>query len=649
VVGNTLYVAGFFESVSGTARHGFAAFDRPTGALLPWFPSFGTRQFGFPFTITTTANAGLLRTLGGELLVSNGGATSLRTVDAISGAASAFTLVTNAAVATLTDDGATLYLGGEFSTIQGVARNRLAAFDLSSGNLLPLSVSIVAGRISALAIEGSDLHVGGQFQSIAGTTTHNYARLDRFSGSLLPPDLGLTGTVLALAPGPGGLMLGGTLAGLEGTAREGLAAFDSGSGVLLPLSVDVDGPSGTVFHPRAIACRGDSVFFSGLFTSVQGQPRPGLAAVDRFTGTLLPFNPPNLSITENTRLVVGESGLFVFNPWQVPSPLTLLDATTGAPLWSVTGNQAIRDVGEGTTGVFVTGIFNTLNGQPAPFLARLDAASGARLPFAGALDGPGYGLGLVVAEEAIFVTGTFSGANTSPRPNFAAFDPTSGTLLPWAPATPAPAPNDLLLLGPTLVAVPPGGVSLAPVLLDRLTAQRLPWTPPPANQWAMTIAGSRLLRGGNFPLAPNSSLNPALLSHSITLTPATSTVLGSGCWSSPSTLPPPSLTSTLPVLGSTLTLTVEGPPLTLGALWFSLPASSALSLGNNCFVHLDLATALELTTFITDPLGRSTRSTFLPPILSLDGLSFREQALLLPPTGFALTNALHLTLGYASP
>ncbi len=649
VIGNTLYVAGFFEGVSGVARHGFAAFDSTTGALLPWFPSFGSRQFGVLLnTVSTTANAGLLRPLRGELFLSDAARTSLASVHPISGAPSANIMATNGPIWTAVDDGSTLYLGGEFSTILGTARNRIAAFDLTSGNLLPFSATISAGRITTMVIEGSYLHIGGQFGPIVGTNTSNYARLDRLSGSLGPPDLGLTGWVNTMALGPGSLILGGRIAGVDGVPREGIAAFDAGSGVLLPFSVDIRGQYGAVVRPRAVACRGNSVFISGLFTSVQGQPRPGLAAVDRTTGNLLPFNPPNLISNGSIPILVpGDSGLFVLNPSSISQQLTLLDATTGTPLWSVTGNQPIRDVEESPSGVFVTGLFTSLNGQAAPYMARLDATTGARLPFSGVLDGPGYGL--AVAEESIFVAGAFTSANVSPRPNFAAFDPNTGAVLPWAPATPAPAPGDFLLLGPTLVTVPSLGPALAPALLDRMTGQRLSWSPPPAIPWATTIAGSRLLRGGSFPIDPDSSPYPGLISHAITLSPASSTALGFGCWSSPSTISPPSLTSNLPILGSTLTLTVEGPPLTLGALWFSLPASSPVSLGNNCFVHLDLATALELTTFITDPLGRSTRSTFLPPILSLDGLSFREQALLLPPTGFALTNALHLTLGYASP
>ena len=64
------------------------------------------------------------------------------------------------------EDGSTLYLGGEFTTVDGAARARLAAVDATTGALITGWKANAPGEVSALAVSGYRLYVGGLFKKI---------------------------------------------------------------------------------------------------------------------------------------------------------------------------------------------------------------------------------------------------------------------------------------------------------------------------------------------------------------------------------------------------------------------------------------------------------------------------------------------------
>jgi hypothetical protein len=85
--------------------------------------------------------------------------------------------------------GSTVYLGGYFTTADGVGRSRLAAFD-TSGNLLPWK-GRAGGAVRTLAFDcdGTGLYAGGNFLTAAGPTgtfvpRDGIARFDLATGAL---------------------------------------------------------------------------------------------------------------------------------------------------------------------------------------------------------------------------------------------------------------------------------------------------------------------------------------------------------------------------------------------------------------------------------------------------------------------------------
>ena len=80
-----------------------------------------------------------------------------------------------------------MYVGGDFSTANGVARSKLAAFSAADGSLLgwaPTADNSV--KTMVLTPDGSRVIVGGMFLNLNGSPAAGLAALDATTGTLLP-------------------------------------------------------------------------------------------------------------------------------------------------------------------------------------------------------------------------------------------------------------------------------------------------------------------------------------------------------------------------------------------------------------------------------------------------------------------------------
>lgn len=135
-------------------------------------------------------------------------------------------------------DGTTLYVGGDFTRVDGAVRNRLAAFNVATGALTSWAPSS-SGYVNALAVSSSRVFVGGAFSKLAGVTTTNLGAVTT-AGAGVP---GFTATannvVYAVAVSPAGdkLFIGGAFSSFNGDSTYHAAASASAAtGATLPLS-----------------------------------------------------------------------------------------------------------------------------------------------------------------------------------------------------------------------------------------------------------------------------------------------------------------------------------------------------------------------------------------------------------------------------
>ncbi|MFN8022927.1 MAG: PKD domain-containing protein [Acidimicrobiales bacterium] len=230
VVGNTVYVGGSFANARPagaapgtnlTPRSNFLAYNLTTGELITTFaPSFNAQ---------------------------------VRTVVASA-------------------DGTRLYVGGDFTSVNGVSRSRIAAFDLATGNLVPFFPS-VAYNVHAIVVHpsGSPVYVGGNFNAVGSVQRLQLAAFNAANGALLdwaPSAVGGVVRAMAISPDGSKIAVGGQFTTLNGSNNPGfgLGMLDAVTGANLPMAVNATVRNGgNSAGITSLVSDGDDVFGSGFW------------------------------------------------------------------------------------------------------------------------------------------------------------------------------------------------------------------------------------------------------------------------------------------------------------------------------------------------------------------------------------------------
>ncbi len=177
-------------------------------------------------------------------------------------------------------------IGGTFTSIGGVTRNRLARLN-PDGSLDTGFNPDVDDAVLAVAIQSNGrILIGGTFSQVGGQPRPFLAWLNA-NGTLRSAPAAPSNTVSSIVTTESGFVIGGNFFNIGGNPRQGLAAYLTlGTQPLLVSSFPT--ANNSVFAlARDNAGR---IVVGGLFTQLGGQPRARLARID--AGVLDPsFNP----------------------------------------------------------------------------------------------------------------------------------------------------------------------------------------------------------------------------------------------------------------------------------------------------------------------------------------------------------------------
>ncbi|MFN3134518.1 MAG: PQQ-binding-like beta-propeller repeat protein, partial [Candidatus Kryptonium sp.] len=516
--GAVVYVGGGFTSIGGQARNRLAEIGASTGTATSWNPnvqnglvmtmalysSNNTLYIGGTFTIiaglTRNRIAGVSILTGAVTWYPSGGADN--TVHSLS-IGSSF--------------GDFLFVGGAFTTIGGVARNRLCAFNLPAGTLNAWNPNANATVYSVFTY-GMELYVGGIFTLISGQTRNRVAKFD-FSTSLAVltswDPSALNNSVYAFSSYLDRIYIAGNFGGINMRGRNYIASIDLSTGNLTNWN---PGANNTVL---AIFVAEPYLFIGGQFTNIGGQIRNRLASFNLNDGSLTTWNPSAngdvrcFSSYGSILYVGGDFTSITQGAARTRNRLASFNINTGQlTSWNPNANGAVYTMFVSGNYLYVGGAFTTIDALTRNRLARFDLTTGELLGWAPNVDNTVWSV--VVRGSVVYIGGAFISVNGVTRNYIAALDANTGTLLNWNPN----ADNTIYTLTVTGSTVYCGGAftSIGGATRNRIagvdinTGSATSWNPN-ANDIVYTLTLSlesgRIYVGGAFTIImnlPNQSL-----------------------------------------------------------------------------------------------------------------------------------------------
>lgn len=373
VSGGNLIVGGSFSNIGAAVRSRIAALSFANGTATSWNPNISGIK-GTTFNVNTLATVGNNIYAGG-IFYSVGGAVrnNVAAIDATTGLLSSWDANANNIVRAVYADNNYVYLGGDFTTVNGtILKNRIAQINVSNG--LPTGWNPNAdGSVNALALNGTTLYTGGAFANIGGAARSKMAALNTSTGAATAFSPTANGNVNSIVISGDALYIGGAFTTIGGQTRNRVASYTISTGALSTLDPNVDN------IVNAVAVTNNKLYIGGTFANVSSAPRVNFAEYDIAT---------NLITTTNSGIATtsGLNALFAVNdavysgggyqlsnqgnPINNSSVIKTSDASIG--YWQPQPDDIIRTIFVSSDKVYLGGRFKNILSRYQPYFASTD-------------------------------------------------------------------------------------------------------------------------------------------------------------------------------------------------------------------------------------------------------------------------------------
>lgn len=282
-----------------------------------------------------------------------------------------------------------VYFGGFFTRVNTVARPGIARLQATSdGALDPGWIALsTQSAVYSMVLRPEGLYAVGGFSLTGGGTQYGVGRLSLADGSTdsawIPQFSG--GQVGSIAATTGGqLLVFGNFTGVNGSPRAGAAKLGTAATATLDASW---APTFGGGNAGAVAVDNNDVYVSGSFTTINAQPRAGMARLSASgSGTLDNAWTPTIAASPS-KIVARPEGVYVMGTFSSVNGdghayLARLDKATGAndPSWSSGANNWVFDLVPHRSTLMIVGWFNYIGYATRQAVARLPVAGDTIFP-----------------------------------------------------------------------------------------------------------------------------------------------------------------------------------------------------------------------------------------------------------------------------
>jgi hypothetical protein len=423
-------------------------------------------------------------------------------------------------VTAMARSGNTLYVGGAFSQ---VGPNTGSGIPLHYGRGAPAeSYAKVNGEILAAVSDGSGgWFIGGDFTAVGGLPRLHLAHV-LADGEVAEwsPDPDRQVRTLALSGGT--LYVGGQFNTIATKVRNRIAALDAATGEAISWDPNATGTLYTVGAVTAIAVHGDTVCVGGNFTSIGGQARSCLAAVDARTGQAMAWNPsPNfevnaIALNGNTAFVGGGFSQVGGHERYL---VAAVDLTSGVVTdWDARIGNRLREYWEPApevnalmvrgSRVYIGGLLDSLGGRYRSALGAVDLETGQVSAWDPRVAGGfpySYVRALAAHGDTIYVGGYFSTIGGVTRICLVGLDATTAAATEWDPrpndeVNALSVEDDRIYGGGAFTCLGSWQVRNNLAAIDLTTGQPNDWNPDPNGLvvYELAVQGGTVYAGGDF-------------------------------------------------------------------------------------------------------------------------------------------------------
>ena len=157
-------------------------------------------------------------------------------------------------------DGSRVYVGGDFSAVDGVARGHVAAFSTATNALVSTWAPNVGGQVRGFGVTSDTVYVGGNFPSANGAKRTSLAAFNVANSQMkawAPTAEGTGGYVwtMTMSPDTSRVILGGSFSTLNTVPAYGMGSLDAVTGAVMPWAANerLRTPASTAPSPACAA------------------------------------------------------------------------------------------------------------------------------------------------------------------------------------------------------------------------------------------------------------------------------------------------------------------------------------------------------------------------------------------------------------